>query len=152
LPVEPVKGQMILLRPESRLVNSIVLSAGRYLIPRRDGHLLVGSTLEYSHFDKATTEEALQSLLESALSLVPGLRSSPVLRQWAGLRPGAPNGIPYIGRVAPFSNLSINAGQYRNGLVLAPASATLLTDILTGSPEEIDPRPYSPQRESVSVA
>jgi glycine oxidase len=152
LPVEPVKGQMILLRPESRLVNSIVLSAGRYLIPRRDGHLLVGSTLEYSHFDKATTEEALQSLLESALSLVPGLRSSPVLRQWAGLRPGAPNGIPYIGRVAPFSNLSINAGQYRNGLVLAPASATLLTDILTGAPEEIDPRPYSPQRESVSVA
>lgn len=150
LPVEPVKGQMILLRPKTRLVNSIVLSAGRYLIPRRDGHLLVGSTLEYSQFEKTTTDEALQSLRESALSLVPELGSSPVIKQWAGLRPGAPNGIPYIGRVAPFNNLSINAGQYRNGLVLAPASAMLLTDILTGASVKLDPRPYSPQRESES--
>ncbi|MDX1491983.1 MAG: glycine oxidase ThiO [Pseudohongiellaceae bacterium] len=149
LPVEPVKGQMLLFRPPQRLLNSIVLSAGRYLIPRRDGHLLVGSTLEHAQFDKSTTEEALQSLLESATGLVPELNNYPVVKQWAGLRPGAPEGIPYIGRVHGFSNLSVNAGQYRNGLVLAPASASLLASILLNKPSAIDASPYSLQRKAV---
>jgi glycine oxidase len=144
LAIEPVKGQMLLFNPPRRLLQTMVLTKGRYLIPRRDNHLLVGSTLEYSAFDKSTSETALQSLRHSAVELLPELAKHPVIKQWAGLRPGAPNGIPYIGRIDSYSNLSINAGQFRNGLVLAPASARLLTDILLGRDVALDPKPYKP--------
>lgn len=144
LPVQPVKGQMLLYRPTAQVLKSIVLTRGRYLIPRRDGHLLVGSTLEHTGFDKSTTEDALASLRASAEALVPALASTPVLRQWSGLRPGAPDGIPFIGHVPGFRNLYVNAGQYRNGLVLAPASAQLLLDIVLKRPPQVDPQPYDP--------
>lgn len=144
LPVVPVKGQMLLFRPERRLINTMVLTAGRYIIPRRDNHLLVGSTLEHTAFDKSTTEEALTSLHDSAVALLPELAKYPVTQQWAGLRPGAPQGIPFIGRAGKWENLYVNAGHYRNGLVLAPASAKLLADILLGRRPDIDPRPYDP--------
>lgn len=144
--VQPVKGQMLLLKPAKRLINSIVLTNGRYLIPRRDGHLLVGSTLEYAGFDKSTSEEAQQSLLASALSLIPELKNAPLIAHWAGLRPGAAQGVPFIGNVPGFSNLSVNAGQFRNGLVLAPASAGLHADILLGRPPRVDPLPYQVSR------
>ncbi len=144
LPVVPIKGQMLLFEPPRRLLNSIVLTKGRYLIPRRDNHVLIGSTLERTGFDKCTTEEALLSLLASAVELVPELAESKVKKQWAGLRPGAPNGIPFIGKFSQFDNLHINAGQYRNGLVLAPASAKLLADLLLGRDVTIDPAPYRP--------
>lgn len=147
LPVVPVKGQMLLFHPPRRLVNSIVLTEGRYVIPRRDNHLLVGSTLEPGSFDKEITETARHSLLSSAHALLPELATLKVKQQWAGLRPGAPDGIPYIGPVQQFDNLHVNAGQYRNGLVLAPASATLMADLLLGRPTAVDPAPYQPSRE-----
>lgn len=140
--VQPVKGQMLLLKPAKRLVSSIVLTKGRYLIPRRDGHLLLGSTLEYTGYDKSTSVEAQQSLLASAVALVPELEHVPVIAHWAGLRPGAAQGVPFIGKVPGFRNLSVNAGQFRNGLVLAPASAGLHADILLGRPPRVDPLPY----------
>ncbi len=140
--VHPVKGQMLLLKPAKQVLSSIVLSNGRYLIPRRDGHLLVGSTLEYTDFDKSTSEVAEQSLYASALALIPKLESAQMIAHWAGLRPGAAQGIPYIGGVPGFRNLSVNAGQFRNGLVLAPASAGLLADILLGRAPRVDPLPY----------
>lgn len=140
--VQPVKGQMLLLKPTKRVISSIVLTKGRYLIPRRDGHLLVGSTLEYTGFDKSTSEEAKKSLLASAIILIPELKTAPIIAHWAGLRPGAAQGVPFIGKVPGFSNLSVNAGQFRNGLVLAPASAGLHADILLGRPPRVDPLPY----------
>lgn len=142
LPVVPVKGQMLLFRPPRRLLNTMVLTDGRYLIPRRDDHLLIGSTLEHTAFDKSTTEEALHSLRRSAEALLPALAECRVERQWAGLRPGAPDGVPFIGRVPGFDNVYVNAGQYRNGLVLAPASARLLVDIALSREPSVDPSPY----------
>lgn len=143
--IEPVKGQMLLFNPPRRLLQTIVLTKGRYLIPRRDHHLLVGSTLEYTEFDKSTSESALHSLRRCAIGLLPELADYPVIKQWAGLRPRAPDGIPYIGRVDSYANLSVNAGQYRNGLVLAPASAKLLADILLDREVAVDPTPYKPR-------
>jgi len=143
-PVVPVKGQMLLYRVERPLLNSIVLKAGRYLIPRKDGHILVGSTIEYSEFDKSTTDEALQSLRSSAIEMLPELRKYEPVQQWAGLRPCAPDGIPFVGNVPGYDNLYVNAGHFRNGLVLAPASARLLADILLGSAPVVDPIPYRP--------
>ncbi len=145
LPVEPVKGQMLLYRSQENLLQSIVLYRGRYLIPRRDGYILVGSTLEKCEFDKSSIAEALSSLRESAVGMLPELALLDPIQQWAGLRPGAPDGVPFIGRVKGFDNLFVNAGHYRNGLVLAPASARLLADLLLQRTPIVDPSPYDPQ-------
>lgn len=142
--VEPVKGQMLLYKFDGPPVKSILLHNGRYLIPRSDGHLLVGSTLEYSGFDKSLTEEARSSLSDSAAEILPVLAEMEPVAQWSGLRPGTKDGIPYIGQVPPWENLFINAGQFRNGLVLAPASVRLLADLLLAREPLVDPRPYQP--------
>lgn len=144
LPVEPVKGQMILYKCEADFVPSMILAKGRYVIPRRDGHLLVGSTLEYEGFDKTPTDVALASLRASAAELVPALAGLEPLAHWAGLRPGAPDGIPFIGPVPEHEGLWLNCGHFRNGLVLAPASCRLLADLVLGRDPIVDPAPYTP--------
>lgn len=144
LPVEPVKGQMILYKCAEDFLPSMVLAKGRYAIPRRDGHILVGSTLEHAGFDKTPTKEALESLKASAAELLPALAEAEVAGHWAGLRPGSPEGIPFIGPVPGFEGLWLNCGHYRNGLVLAPASCRLLADLMLGRPPIVDPAPYAP--------
>ena len=144
LPVKPVKGQMLLYRTAPGWLPSMVLFDGRYAIPRRDGHVLFGSTLEHTGFDKRTTAEALSSLKASAIALLPALADLQPVAQWAGLRPGSPEGVPYIGPVPEYDGLWLNTGHYRNGLVLAPASCRLLADLMSGAPAIIDPRPYAP--------
>ncbi|MNN27678.1 Hydrogen cyanide synthase subunit HcnC precursor [compost metagenome] len=144
LPVEPVKGQMILFKCAEDFLPSMVLAKGRYAIPRRDGHILVGSTLEHAGYDKTPTEQALESLKASAVELLPELARATVVGHWAGLRPGSPEGIPYIGPVPGHEGLWLNCGHYRNGLVLAPASCQLFVDLLIGAEPIIDPAPYAP--------
>nr|WP_239482296.1 glycine oxidase ThiO [Pseudomonas insulae] len=144
LPVEPVKGQMILYKCAEDFLPSMVLAKGRYAIPRKDGHILVGSTLEHAGFDKRPTESALDSLKASAVELLPALADAEVVKHWAGLRPGSPEGIPYIGEVPAHPGLWLNCGHYRNGLVLAPASCRLLADLMLGREPIIDPSPYAP--------
>lgn len=144
LPVEPVKGQMILYKCASDFLSSMILAKGRYAIPRRDGHILIGSTLEHEGFDKTPTESALESLKASAVELIPALAEAEVVGHWAGLRPGSPEGIPYIGAVPGFAGLWLNCGHYRNGLVLAPASCQLFADVMLGREPVIDPAPYAP--------
>jgi len=146
LAVVPVKGQMLLFKLPRPVTRSIVLTRGRYLIPRGDGHLLAGSTLEFSGFNKSTTRDAKLSLLASARSLLPLLDAVQPVLQWSGLRPGSGDGLPFIGRLSDWDNVALNAGQYRNGLVLAPASAHLLADLLLGREPIVDPEPYRPDR------
>lgn len=145
LPVEPVKGQMILYKCAADFLPSMVLAKGRYAIPRRDGHILIGSTLEHAGFDKTPTQEALDSLMASAVDLLPALADATPVRQWAGLRPGSPEGVPFIGPLPRHPGLWLNCGHYRNGLVLAPASCRLLVDLMVGRDAVIDPAPYAPQ-------
>ena len=147
LEVEPVKGQMLLFntegyRGERPLLDRVVLSGGRYLIPRADGRILIGSTLEYQGFDKRVSEQAYDSLYQSAVTLLPALEHCSVEAHWAGLRPGSPDGVPYIGLVEGFDNLYLNAGHFRNGLVLAPASCRLVADLMLGREVALDPDPY----------
>lgn len=146
LPVVPVRGQMLLFAPRPGLINSIILKDGKYVIPRLDGHILAGSTTEEVGFDKRTTDDARDLLLHHAFDIVPALRDVPVVQQWAGLRPGAPGGLPFIGAVPDRPNVFVNAGHYRNGLVLAPASAHLVADLVTGQTPALDPSPYDPAR------
>ena len=145
--VFPVKGQMLLFRFSAPWLSTIALYEGKYLVPRRDGCVLVGSTLEFDGFDKQTTVEGLESLHQAAEKIVPKLGQVAPVAQWAGLRPGSPTGTPYIGRVGSCSNLYLNAGQFRNGLLLAPASARMLSDCMLGRPPIINPEPYQPGRQ-----
>ena len=141
--VEPVKGQMIMFKGEPDLVRRIVLSQGHYIIPRRDGHVLAGSTLEKTGFDKTTTETALQELRDNAVALIPALADLEIERQWAGLRPGTANGIPYICEVEEVQGLYVHAGHYRNGIVLGPASVQLMVELVQGKTPFCDPSPYA---------
>ncbi len=95
--VEPVRGQMLVFKALPELVKHTILSQGHYLIPRRDGRVLIGSTLEYVGFDKSTTEQARAELIESALALIPQLGQYAVEKHWSGLRPGSRSGVPFIG-------------------------------------------------------
>lgn len=145
LPVEPVRGQMILFQGPPGLVSRIVLSRDRYVIPRRDGRVLVGSTLERVGFDKAVTEAARTELHREALRLIPALAECRIEHHWAGLRPGSPNGIPCIGPHPRLQGLYLNAGHYRNGVVLGPASARLAADWVLARAPILDPAPYLAQ-------
>jgi len=128
LPVTPVRGQMIQFQARPGLLQHIVLHRDHYLIPRNDGLVLAGSTLEHVGYDKSVTVEAREQLLQRALALVPALADYPVVRQWAGLRPGSPDGMPIIDEHPEICGLYINTGHFRNGVVMAPASAQLLVD------------------------
>ena len=141
-PIKPMKGQMLLFSP-CALVSRVVLADGRYAIPRGDGRIVFGSTLEDVGFRRAPDRAGFEDLYSSAVSLIPQLKNVPVEAQWAGFRPGSPDGLPWIG---PLSDaLWINAGHFRNGVVLAPASARLLADQMMGRNPIIDPVSYQPK-------
>lgn len=141
--VVPVKGQMIMYKGEPDLVKRIVLSEGHYIIPRKDGRILAGSTLEKIGFDKTISTDALDELHQAARQLVPLLDDLEVERQWAGLRPGTEKGIPYICQHDEVENLYVHAGHFRNGIVLGAASAELMADIVLERTPWCDVRPYS---------
>lgn len=141
--IRPVRGQMLLFKSPPGLVKRIILSERHYVIPRRDGRILVGSTMEEAGFDKNTTDEAREELLEAAYLLVPALADVPLERQWAGLRPGSPKGVPYIGEHPEIKGLFVNSGHFRNGVVMGPASARLVVDLIEKKSPILDPRPYS---------
>lgn len=142
LAVRPVRGQMLLFRGPPGKISRIVLSQDRYVIPRRDGHVLVGSTLEYVGFDKTTTAAAKEELLQAAVRIIPALGEYELERHWAGLRPGSEQGIPYICTHPEIAGLYINTGHFRNGVVLGLASVRLLADLILGREPILDPSPY----------
>ena len=118
------------------------MEKAHYLIPRRDGRIVAGSTLEYVGFNKNTTEEAKQQLLQNATDLIPKLGNYPVEHHWSGLRPGNPQDIPFICQHPEIRGLFINTGHFRNGVVTGPASAKLCTDQILNNAPILDPKPY----------
>jgi glycine oxidase len=141
--IQPVRGQMILFHGKPGLIVHITLFKDRYLIPRRDGRILLGSTLEHSGFVKATTAEAKEELYRAAIEIFPVLKRTPIEDHWAGLRPGSPSGIPYIGVHTDIAGLYFNAGHFRNGLTMGPAAARLIADLMLDREPILDPRPYA---------
>jgi len=142
LDIKPMRGQMLLFKFDTPPLQHIVLQDGMYLIPRRDGHLLVGSTLEDVGFDKSTTDEALTSLRQRAELLLPQLRDTPMLQHWSGLRPASPGNIPTIGRHPQLENLYLNSGHFRYGVTMAPASVVILMNELNGMEQPFDVSAY----------
>jgi glycine oxidase len=138
LPIKPIRGQIALLKTDAPVIRRVVHEGRHYLVPRDDGRVLVGSTLEDVGFDKRTTTSAIQSLLDFAISRVPALQGADVERCWAGLRPGSPAGQPFMGRIPDFANAFAAVGHFRWGLYLSPGTATVMGQLLCGETPQID--------------
>ena len=140
--IHPVRGQMIQFYAKPGQIHHLTLFRERYVIPRKDGRVLIGSTLEETGFEKHTTAEAKEELYRIAIDLFPLLKRTPIEDHWAGLRPASPSGIPYIGPYPDVEGLFVNAGHFRNGLVTGPASARLVADLVLARSPILPPSPY----------
>lgn len=128
--IKPMRGQILLYQLPKQTLQHIVYQDGFYLVPRRDGFLLAGSTLEDVGFDANVTEIAKQEMQAKAEALMPALKHAEIRKHWSGLRPGAPDNIPTIGQHPTIKNLYLNTGHFRYGVTMAPASAKILADLL----------------------
>jgi glycine oxidase len=142
--IKPILGQMICFKPRRRLINCVIHGPRGYLVPRQDGRILAGSTSEDRGFEKGVTEEVVNELHSMASELVPALASEQIVDSWSGLRPCSSDQIPVIGNMPGISNLTVATGHYRNGILLAPVTAKMVADALTGMDDF--PAPFSPNR------
>lgn len=132
LNIKPMRGQILLYQPQNNL-KQIVYQNGFYLIPRTDGYLLAGSTLEDVGFDVSITETVRDELAKKAERIMPSLKGMPIIKHWSGLRPGTPENLPTISPHPHINNLYLNTGHFRYGLTMAPASARLVADLISGT-------------------
>lgn len=146
LPMEPRRGQMLLWKLETRPFQAVVNEGPRYLVARDDGHLLAGSTVEDVGFDGSTTTAGLDSIRQFAVSLLPCLADLEPIKSWAALRPMPMDGVPYLAPVPGFERLFIASGHFRSGIHLAPATAELMADLITGMQPAIPIEPFAIQR------
>jgi glycine oxidase len=144
--VHPVRGQMMLVSQTSRLLSHVLQAGPRYIVPRDDGRILIGSTEEHTGFVKANTASAVSELLAFGASLVPALAQARFERAWSGLRPGSGDGLPYLGRVTGFDNLFVAAGHFRNGLQMSPGTARLARQVLLDQETDIAIEPFQSDR------
>lgn len=144
-PVKPIQGQMILFKTPPNWLPSMLMQDGIYLIPRLDGHIVCGSSTDDIGFDTQVNTAIGDHLQAVAYRLMPTLRDMPRVKAWAGLRPSVPDGVPYIGQAPKLENLWLNTGHFRNGLVMAPASARLLKQQMLGETPFIHAHAYLPR-------
>lgn len=130
--IRPVRGQIALLNTGTAERLPLLLHGKRYLVPRGDGRVLAGATEEDAGFEARTTAAAIAGLLAFAAALMPQLAQAAVERCWAGLRPGSPDGKPFLGPVPGMDNLFIAAGHFRAGIQLSPATALVMKEVLLG--------------------
>jgi glycine oxidase len=130
-PVRPIKGQMLALRmdPTAPLLNHVVRLPGVYLVPRRDGRLIVGATVEEKAFDTSLTAGGLLALLEAGWRAVPSIEELPIEEMWVGHRPGSRDDAPILGR-GPIDGLIYATGHHRNGILLAPVTADAIARLV----------------------
>ncbi|MBJ8442674.1 glycine oxidase ThiO [Acinetobacter bereziniae] len=146
IPVNPVQGQMMLFKTPENWLPTMCMNNVMYLIPRTDGHIVCGSSMNYIGFDHRPSISVQQSIYKACIEMVPELANFPIVKQWAGLRPSSPTGIPYIGKMPELNNLWANFGHYRNGLCMGPASAQLLRQLILKQETFVDANAYSTER------
>ena len=128
--IDPVLGQMLCLKFPERQFEMMVLDGGHYFIPRNDGHILIGSTMEHVGFNKKTSEIAKNELMAWARELWPDISKAKFVKHWSGLRPASKNGKPYIGQLENYDNVYINAGHFRKGILQAPVCARIIAEMI----------------------
>ncbi|MEM8844982.1 MAG: FAD-dependent oxidoreductase [Pseudomonadota bacterium] len=129
-PISPVRGQIIVFDGKSINLRTILYKQGYYLIPRKDGLILSGSTLENVGFDKSTTPAGYDELMQKSISLIPELKSCKVVHHWSGLRPYSKNQHPFIEQHPRIQGLYLNCGHYRYGVAMAPRSAEIISETI----------------------
>jgi glycine oxidase len=139
----PAHGQMIAVR--STAIRHVLHSSRIYLVPRNDGRLLIGATIEYRGFEKANTAQGIHSLLDAALELAPEISGAEIVETWSGLRPDTIDHLPILGQTG-IDNLWLATGHYRNGILLAPATAQLLARSILYGRDEDELQPFSIKR------
>ena len=145
-PTRPVKGQMLcLVMPSRTLLKHVIRSPEAYLIPRSDGRLLVGATVEEAGFDKRTDAATIQRLHRAALALIPELSNAKILEDWAGLRPGTPDALPILGPTGT-PGYFVATGHFRDGILLAPITAEIMGAVIEGRQPGYDLSPFAPSR------
>jgi len=147
--VMPVRGQMLVFESHRPPRRHVLVTPRAYLVSRRDGTILVGSTTELVGFQKGVTPKAMMKLTASAMALDPTLESADFVSAWSGLRPGSSDGLPLIGPVGP--GLVAATGHYRNGIVLAPITAALITEWIIRGKTSLSLEAFSPLREPPPV-
>lgn len=143
LNIKPMRGQILLYRQPPKALTHMVYREGFYLVPRKDGLLLAGSTLEDVGFDKSTTERVRDELAAKAEMILPELKHMPILKHWSGLRPGTPENLPTISAHPEVQNLFLNTGHFRYGLTMAPCSARMIAALVCGEPPLHDTAPFA---------
>ena len=126
LRIKPVRGQMLCFEPQPQIARHVIYSPRGYLVPRRDGRLLAGSTTEHAGFEKQVTAAGVHSILKAALEISPRIAALPLTDSWAGLRPRAGDTLPVLGPCAEIAGVYYATGHYRNGILLAPITGELI--------------------------
>ncbi len=144
-PTRPVRGQMVAMRGLSPGIRHVMRCEKGYVVPRKDGRIIAGSTLEDAGFSKHVTPGGISKILEAALDLVHGLAHAEIIETWAGLRPGTQDNLPILGPT-DIEGLFLATGHYRNGILLAPITARLLREWVLGKPVQLDTRIFSALR------
>lgn len=144
-PVHPAKGQMVALRCESARIERVLWSERIYIVPRNDGRILCGATVEHVGFDKTVTARGVHTNLDAAIELTPALAGARVEETWAGLRPDTPDHLPILG-TTDCQGLLIATGHYRSGILLTPITAKLIGEMVMGKTPSADCEKFSPMR------
>ena len=146
LRIEPRRGQMIALSHVPPVITHAIHGDDVYLVPRPSGELLIGATVERVGFQRAVTASAVAGLLTAAMALVPALANLPISRTWYGFRPWAPDSLPILGPWPGIGGLFVATAHYRNGILLAPITARLMTEMMTHGQPSIDIKDFLPKR------
>ena len=145
-PTRPVKGQMLSTVVGSyKILRHVIRAPEVYLVPRSDGRVLIGATIEEAGYDKRTVPETIHRLHQAAIRLVPALGQGRMLEAWAGLRPGTPDDLPILGP-AEIPGYFVATGHFRDGILLAPVTARVMAQVITGVTPEYDISPFSMER------
>ena len=143
--IKPIRGQMISLAGPGRPLKHVIYSPNGYLVPRADGRILVGATVEDVGFRKEVTPEAIELLRATAFEIIPALANFNIKEAWAGLRPYADHGLPMIGRIPDLENAYIATGHFRNGILLAPLTGRVMADEILGGEARTDASDFAPK-------
>jgi glycine oxidase len=144
-PVRPAKGQMAALRADELKIERVLWSEKTYLVPRNDGRIVAGATVEYAGFDKRTTAGGIVKILSAAIELAPGLANARIEETWAGLRPDSPDHLPILGPT-DIDGLLMATGHFRSGILLTPITARLVREWITEQRVSVDWDRFSPMR------
>jgi glycine oxidase len=143
-PTRPVRGQMLALKRQGFTLKRVLRSNSGYIVPRSDGRIVAGSTIEDAGFEKKVTAAGIRSIIGTATELCPELSEAELVESWCGLRPGSPDALPILGPAG--EGLLVATGHYRNGVLLAPITAQLIREWILSNKTSFDARPYAPER------